>query len=129
MKNSTIIIASCILLLVSSLRAQEVVNTSTLTPKTDSLPKKVKEFGIGFTSLTAYSLQYRWGNTKRLFRANINIAGSTAFGNGNNGNDQSTIQTTISTNNTPGITTTNTPISFATGISFSMFYLKNISKK
>ena len=127
MKNATIIITSCILLLVSSLKAQEAITTPTVTPKTDSLPKKVKEFGIGFTSLTAYSLQYRWGNTKRLFRVNATIGGSTTFGNGSNNSTND--QTTGSTNNTTGNSTTNSPIVFNAGLSFSMLYLKPLVKK
>ena len=127
MKNTTIIITSCILLLVSSLKAQEAITTSTLTPKTDSL-RKVKEFGLGFSSLfsTSYSLQYRWGNTKRLFRVNANIGGFTAFGktsSSSTGGD--TISNTANTNTG----STKTPLSVTSSLSFSMLYLKNIVKK
>jgi len=127
MKNITIIIASCILLLASSLKAQETITTPTLTPKTDTLPKKVKEFGIGFTSLTAYSLQYRWGNTKRLFRVNATITGSTAFGNGTSGNSQTNVG---NGNNIDSTTNKNkTPLNFSASLSFSMLNLKYITKK
>ena len=37
---------------------------------------KVKEYGLGFNSLNSYSLQYRWGNEKRLFRVSGNIGGN-----------------------------------------------------
>ena len=117
---------SCILLFTSSLKAQEIASTPTLTPKTDSLPKKIKEFGIGFTSLTAYSLQYRWGNTKRLFRVNANISGSTSFGNGTNGNGNTNIN---GSSNSWGSTTTNSPLNCNVSLSFSMLNLKQLVKK
>lgn len=127
MKNITIIITSFILFFASSLKAQEIVSTPTLTPKTDSLPKKVKEFGIGFSSLTAYSLQYRWGNTKRLFRINATITGSTAFGSGTSGSNQ----TNVGNGNNMDSTTnkTKTPLNFSTSLSFSILNLKYIAKK
>ncbi len=127
MKNITIIITSCILLLVSSLKAQEVTPTATLTPKTDSIQKKVKEFGIGFTGLNAYSLQYRWGNTKRLFRVNGTIGGSTAFGDGSsNSNNTNTIgNTSFNINNNKS----KTPFNFSSSLSFSMLYLKSLAEK
>lgn len=127
MKTITIVISSCILFLVSSLKAQEATLTPTLTPKTDSLPKKVKEFGIGFTSLTAYSLQYRWGNTKRLFRINATIGGSTAFGNGTGSSNQ--IEAMDYNNNNTTTSTTNTPLNFSTSLSFSILNTKYIAKK
>ena len=53
------------------------------TKQNDSLTtnsgSKIKELGIGFTNFTSYSLQYRWGNEKRLFR----VTGTVSFTHGN----------------------------------------------
>jgi hypothetical protein len=128
MKSIKIIILSCILLLASSLKAQGVTPTPTLTPKTDSL-RKVKEFGLGFTSLqsTSYSLQYRWGNTKRLFRVNATIAGSTAFGKSSS-SSTSTLDT-LNSNSASSNTKSKTPLNLSTGLSVSMLNFKYIIKK
>ena len=127
MKNIAIIITSCILLLASSLKAQEAITTPTLTPKTDSL-RKIKEFGLGFSSLfsSSYSLQYRWGNTKRLFRVNANIGGFTAFGKTSSSSTGGDTINNSTTTNTGG---TKTPLSVTSNLSFSILYLKNIVKK
>lgn len=49
---------------------------------------KIDEFGAGFSNLNGpYSLQYRWGHTKRVMRINIlfgAFAGNNSSGNSNN---------------------------------------------
>ena len=88
---------------------------------------KVKEFGLGFSSLTAYSLQYRWGNTKRLFRINATLAGSSSFGDGSGVSNTNNIgNSTIMTTST---TKTNTPLNFNTGLSFSILHFKYLIEK
>jgi hypothetical protein len=126
-KNILISISFCILFLVSSLKAQEIATTPTLTPKTDSL-RKVKEFGFGFTGLQSisYSMQYRWGNTKRLFRVNGTIGSTVGFGNGFN---SSTIGELFNSNTTTINSTTYSPLGINTaGLSFGVLYLKNLVK-
>ena len=87
---------------------------------------KVQEFGIGFSSLNSYSLQYRWGNEKRLYRIQANIGGSGSIGNSSN--NSYTAQDT--TNNSALSTTkTTTPINLNCGLSFSILKIKPISEK
>ncbi len=128
MKNITIVITSCILLFISSLKAQDAAPTITLTPKTDSLPK-IKEFGFGFSSLfsTSYSLQYRWGTEKRLFRVNGNINGFTAFGKSSSSGSQA--QDTLSNTSGTSNTKTKTPLSLSSSLSISMLHIKYLVKK
>lgn len=44
------------------------------------VPAKIKEFGLGFSSLKNYALQYRWGNERKIKRVSgfISAAGSMA---------------------------------------------------
>ncbi|HEX7414173.1 MAG TPA: hypothetical protein VF411_09015 [Bacteroidia bacterium] len=126
MKNITIIITSCILLFAPALKAQEVIPTKTLTPKTDTL-LKVKELGIGFSNLNSFSLQYRWGTDNMLFSISGSIAGSTSFGSGTNGSTQ--VRDTMSSYNSSTTSKTSTPINFSTGLSFSALHIKYITKK
>jgi hypothetical protein len=119
MKNSKIIIIAIAILISGSIHAQ-VINKDTLLPR-------VKEFGIGFSGLTSFSLQYRWGNTKRLFRVNATIGGSTAFGKGSNGSTQ--IQDTISSSVNVNSSKTKTPLNFTAGLSFSILHVKYIVEK
>ena len=43
-------------------------------------PAKVKEYGIGLSSFNSFSLQYRWGTDKLLYRLQGNIGANTSFG-------------------------------------------------
>ncbi|MHB8261141.1 MAG: hypothetical protein ACYDCN_09920 [Bacteroidia bacterium] len=95
--------------------------------KTDTL-LKVKELGFGFTSLfsTSYSLQYRWGTDKILFRVNANIRGNTSFGSGSS--NSTYVQDTITSGNA-NTTKTSTPINFSSSIGFSALHVIYITKK
>src|ERR1019366_9243243 len=73
---------------------------------------KVQEYGIGFSSLNSYSLQYRWGNENRLYRIQGNIGGSSAL-------------KPSTTNGNPGYS----PINFNFGLSFSILKIKSVSEK
>lgn len=101
------------------------------TQATDSLATKqktlVKEYGIGFTSLNNYSLQYRWGNPKLLYRINANI-GFTGLLNNNNLTDTYN-QGATSYSSTSNNTQVKTPVNINTAVGFSMFGFKQISQK
>ncbi len=77
-------------------------------------PTKVKEYGIGLSNFNSFSLQYRWGNEKRLFRINATVGGSTGFGKGSN--NSTTTQDTIYNYNNIGSTKPTTPINFNTSL-------------
>ena len=92
-------------------------------PATQS--NKIKEYGVGMYSFTNFSLQYRWGNEKRLYR----LMGNIGF-NGTNGNTNSTATTTQDTliNSTNTTTTKNlNPVGLNCGINFSVLNLKPIT--
>lgn len=91
----------------------------------DQLPK-VKEFGIGLTNFNSFSLQYRWGNEKRLFRISGNIGGTTS--NGNSSDKSTTIQDTIN-NGSSSTAKTTSPINLNCGLSFSILKIKSVSEK
>lgn len=87
---------------------------------------QVKEVGIGFASLNSFSLQYRWGNDKRLFRLSGNIGGTTS--SENSSPVQTTVQDTININSTT-IEKTTTPVNLTCGLSFSVLKIKSITEK
>ena len=89
-------------------------------------PAKVKEFGIGFTNFNSFSLQYRWGNSNRLFRLSANIGGFTSFGK--TSNNLSNVADTNFINITSS-GTNKTPLYFYSGLSFSILKLKTIDQK
>lgn len=127
MKTINKVLAIGLCLFAINCSAQNASKPDTLLKK-DTLPKvKVKELGIGFTSLTAYSLQYRWGTDNVLFSISGSIAGSTSFGSGTNGSTQA--QDTTYSNTSTGSSKTSTPINFSTGLSFSALHIKYITKK
>jgi hypothetical protein len=113
MKIIKIVIAST--LVVSVLKAQE-------------LPAKIKEFGIGLSNFNSFSLQYRWGNEKRIFRVNATIGGTTSFGKGSSNYNAAPVDTTSSQSYTTA-TKTSSPLNFNTSLSFSMLKLKKINDK
>src|SRR5579872_3847110 len=87
---------------------------STLTAQ-EQQPLKVKEYGIGLSSFNSFSLQYRWGNEKRLYRINANLAGNTSFGNGSQ--TSSATRDTLS-NSTTSSNSGKSPINLSCGLSF-----------
>src|ERR1700751_1647163 len=109
MKSIKTLLVAAIIFISTALRAQD----------TSWMPaKKVKEFGLGFSGLNAYSLQYRWGNTKWLYRINANISGfnnsgSNILDNANNGNNL----TNTTRNNTK------TPLNISTSLGFSVLFI------
>ncbi|MFI5141295.1 MAG: hypothetical protein ACHQII_02965 [Bacteroidia bacterium] len=102
--------------------------TPTANP-TDTLAtkQKVKEYGIGFTSLNSYSLQYRWGTPKLLYRINANIGFTGLAKNDNTSGTYDQNITSYSSSTTE--TQTKTPATLSTGVGFSMLTFKQINPK
>ena len=92
----------------------------------DQLPK-VKEFGIGLTNFNTFSLQYRWGNEKRLFRISGNIGETTS--SRNSSNNSTNIQDTTTSNSSFFTAKTTSPINLNCGLSFSILKIKSVSEK
>ena len=119
MKNINIILVAIVILIASNLKAQDL--------STQASPLKVKELGIGLSNFNSFSLQYRWGNTKTLYRIGGNIGMASTFGNNN--------QTSIDSHDTLPPTTssntvkTNTPLNLTVGLNFSLLKLKPITEK
>ncbi|MEO8760337.1 MAG: hypothetical protein ABI388_04285 [Bacteroidia bacterium] len=119
MKNSKIIFAAIIISFATALQAQDL---GMQTP-----PAKVKEYGVGLSNLNSFSLQYRWGNEKTLFRINATVGGSTGFGKGSNNTTET--QDTNYVNNNASTTKKNSPINFNTSLSFSVLKIKYVTEK
>lgn len=116
MKKIKTVITLTVTLLVSVLNAQEQLqqpDTSIVNPK---LPK-VREFGIGLSGLNSFSLQYRWGNERRLYRLQGSIGGSSQTSN------QTVTPSNSSSNNSYS------PLNINCGLSFSILKTKLISEK
>ncbi len=115
--------------LAAVLNAQEPQTTAPVAqPAALQKPQlpKVQEYGIGFSSLNSYSLQYRWGNESRLYRIQGNIGGLGSVGN--TPNNSSTLHDTIN-NSSSSTNKTTTPINLNCGLSFSILKLKSVSEK
>lgn len=94
-----------------------------MTAQDQSTLPKVKEFGIGLTGFNSFSLQYRWGNEKRLFRVSGIIGGTFS-------SDNSSIEAISSTYPAASSTTkTTTPLDFNCSLNFSVLKLKSVSEK
>ncbi len=115
MKNLLLAIVLTSTFIVTKMSAQE--NT----------PLKVKEYGIGLSNLNSFSLQYRWGNEKRLYRINATLGGRGAFGSGSNSSVNN--QDSLHIYNNSGTTSTKTPLNLNFGLGFSVFKLKTLSEK
>ncbi|MBS1651739.1 MAG: hypothetical protein JSU07_06980 [Bacteroidetes bacterium] len=86
---------------------------------------KIKEYGVGFTSLTNYSLQYRWGKTNAIQRISGNIGGSV-------GASVNNYSSSVFNNNVVTTTTaqsTAQPYSLSLGANYSYLILKSINSK
>jgi hypothetical protein len=128
MKNLKVNLPLVFVCITSALCAQ--LQTPLVNP-TDTLASKqkirVKEYGIGFTGLNSYSLQYRWGTPKVLYRINANV-GFTGLSNANNNTDNYQ-------NNTGSFSASSdnvqikTPATISTAIGFSVLTLKQINPK
>lgn len=114
MKTLNLVLALCAVLFVSATKAQEAA------------PLKVKEYGIGMTNLNGFSLQYRWGTEKRLYRVSGFIGANSGFsknsksvffGNGSssNFNSSSTFKTS--------------PVAYSLGVGFSILNIKSVSER
>lgn len=120
MKNLKINLAIAFACISTVLCAQLQTPTDTLANK-----QKVREYGIGFTGLNSYSLQFRWGSPKLLYRINANIA-ATGLTNNNTVTDNGSPSTgNYSTNQNQ----TKTPFSINTGVGFSILSLKQLNTK
>ena len=87
---------------------------------------KVQEFGIGFNSLSSFSLQYRWGNDDRLFKLSGNINGTNSKGTSNSGSSyQDTVYNSTSSSNA----TNNSPLDLNLGLSLSVLKIKSVVDK
>jgi hypothetical protein len=111
MKTKTISLA----LLITSMLVSQTLMAQDKQP----LPK-VREFGIGLTSLNSFSLQYHWGTENRLFRLAGSIGGYTTTSDGQTiDNSNSYLQ---ESNNTK-------PINLNCGLNLSILKLKAITDK
>ncbi len=119
LKRNLALVLVCITTLVC---AQQQTPTDTLATK-----QKVKEYGIGFISLNSYSLQYRWGTPKLLYRINANV-GFTGLSKNDNINDTYNQNGTSYSSSTTQIQT-KTPATLTTGAGFSMLTFKQINPK
>ncbi|MGZ3865286.1 MAG: hypothetical protein ACXVC6_02690 [Bacteroidia bacterium] len=90
-------------------------------------PAKIKEYGVGFSSLNSFSLQYRWGNEKMIYRVQGNLGANTAFGKSSISNSD-IIDTNSNYTSTRDVKTT-TPVNLNTGLNFSALALKPIFEK
>lgn len=89
-------------------------------------PLKVQEYGIGLNNLNSFSLQYRWGNEKRLYR----IAG--VFGANSNFSNQNTkidYNDTNRTNYNRTVKGQSAPLNLNLGFNFSVLHIKSVSEK
>ncbi|MBS1646727.1 MAG: hypothetical protein JST67_05250 [Bacteroidetes bacterium] len=94
------------------------------TKAQDSTKAKVKEMGIGLYNLNSFSLQYRWGTKKTLYRVNAVLGFSQAFGKGSN-----TVTTNDSLPPYPALSNQKSdPLNFSVGVNFSILKFKPIIK-
>ena len=115
MKNILVAIILTLTLIVSKMPAQE------------KIPLKVKEYGIGLSNLNNFSLQYRWGNEKLLYRINATLGGHGAFGTGSNSSANN--QDSLHIYNNSATTSTKTPLYLNFGLGFSILKLKTLTEK
>ncbi len=87
---------------------------------------KVNEIGIGFTTLTSFSLRYQWGKDNFVYRITaVSLGGTNSTANTNYTSTSTTLITTSSVS--PSIV--NTPINLSGGLNFSVANIKTVSKK
>ncbi len=95
--------------------------------KAQEKPAKVKEYGIGLSSFNSFSLQYRWGTDKLLYRLQGNIGANTSFGTSST--KSTNVYDSIHSGNTNITTKTTSPTNINFGLSFSTLKLKSITDK
>lgn len=87
---------------------------------------KVNEIGIGFATLTSYSLRYQWGKDNFVYRITaVSLGGTNSTANSN----YTTTSTTPLSSNSSSPSIVNTPINLSGGLNFSIANIKHINKK
>lgn len=89
-------------------------------------PVKIKEIGLGLYNFQNFSLQYRWGNDKSLFRLNGSIGVNT--GNGRSDTYGWRQEDTVSGSYNYG-EDLKTPVNLTVGLGFSILKLRSINDK
>lgn len=89
-------------------------------------PLKIKEFGVGFTDLKSFSMQYRWGNEHTLYRLSGTIGGNTAFGKSTG--DGNNVSDSLATKSHTDEKTT-MPLIVGAGLNFGILKLKPVTEK
>jgi hypothetical protein len=118
-KQKTIAVAIGCMTLFSCLK----IHAQELRHKHDSLGK-VQEFGLGFTGFKSFSMQYRWGSEKKLYRITGSIGNSSSFGK----LDGSSQQTSFLPPNINAVTQS-TPANVGVALSFAILKLKPVTEK
>lgn len=95
--------------------------------KAQEKPAKVKEYGIGLSSFNSFSLQYRWGTDKLLYRLQGNIGANTSFGTSST--NSTNVYDSIHSGNRTITTKSTSPTNINFGLSFSTLNLKSITDK
>jgi hypothetical protein len=88
---------------------------------------KVKEFGLGFSGLNNFSLQYRWGNEKKLYRFSGDLGGSGNFGKSSRDVAGLGYSNVINNQTTNG--KNKNPLNVSCGLNFSILKLNSLSEK
>lgn len=97
-----------------------IVGSASLLTAQEQTPAKVKEVGLGFTGLNNFSLQYRWGTEKKLYRVSGSLGGNSGFGTTTN--DYRWNDTTLTAGSVKG--TNKAPVDLNLWLSFSVLNLK-----
>jgi hypothetical protein len=101
--------------------------TANLAVYSQDTTLRVNEFGVGFSSLTNFSLRYQWGTDNTLFRITAVSLGAT------NSNVSQSLSPTANNINysTSGSynPTVTTPINFSGGLNLSLVHIKPVSHR
>lgn len=89
-------------------------------------PVKIKEIGLGLYNFQNFSLQYRWGNEKRLFRINGNLGVSSGNGRSDTYGLRKADTTFSSYNYGDDL---KTPVNLNVGLGFSVLKQRSINDK
>lgn len=87
---------------------------------------KIKEVGIGFYNFNSYSLQYRWGTEKRMYRINGAVSGQNKSQKDKTSNSTSFNGQTNESNNVNG---NKSPFNFNINLGLSTIKMKAINEK
>ncbi len=114
MKKVKIFVLLTLTIIVSTMKAQDQAQST-----------KIKEYGIGLYGLSNFSLQYRWGNEKKLFRVSGDVGFSGLTYNNKKSNTQTQDPVTNRTYSNNYKYTT--PLDFYCGLGLSILKLKTIT--